>query len=88
MKQIKKRLINILNKELFIDRNLLSNENARLENNLHLNPTDLNLLLYYFERDLKIEIPDEKMSLSQNLNEFAKSIYQIKKYTAKLAKAS
>ncbi len=87
MKQIKRRLVNILSKELFVDKNLI-NENARLAANLSLNPFEFNLLLYYFERDLKIRIPDEQINIDQNINEFSASIYNIKKYNNKLAHAS
>lgn len=87
MKQIKRRLINILNKELLIDKSLI-NENSRLEKNLSINPFEFNLLLYYFERDLNIKIPDEQININQNVNEFTRSIYNIKKFNNKMAKAS
>ena len=86
MKQIRRRLVNILNKELLIDKSLI-NENARLEKNLAINPFEFNLLLYYFERDLNINIPDEQININQNLNEFSRSIYNIKKFNSKMAKA-
>jgi hypothetical protein len=87
MKQVKKRLINILNKQMLIDKKLI-NENALLEKNLAINNQEFNLLLYYCERDMKINIPDGQINLSQNVNEFASSIYNIKKLNSnKLLKA-
>lgn len=88
MKQIKKRLIYILNKELSIDRSLI-NESAVLEKNLAINPMEFNLLLYYCERDMKINIPDEQTNPRQNISEFAASIYNIKKlHNNRLQRAS
>ncbi len=88
MKQIKKKLITILNKQMLIDKALI-NENALLEKNLAMNNQEFNLLLYYCERDMKINIPDGKINLNQNVNEFANSIYQIKKNSnSKMLQAS
>jgi acyl carrier protein len=87
MKQIKRRLVDILHKELLIDKALI-NENARLEKNLAINPSEFNLLLYYFERDTKMHIPDDQISINQNLGELTTTIYKIRKSNHKLQKAS
>jgi len=78
MKQIKRKLINILNRELLIDPSLI-NDNTCLDAHLHLDPMQLNLLLYYFEKDLNIRIPDDRVHLDQNMLELANSIYSIKR---------
>ncbi len=87
MKQIKRRLVNILHKELLIDKALI-NENARLEKNLAINPFEFNLLLYYFERDTNMQIPDDQININQNLGELTTSIYRIRQSNDKLQKAS
>ncbi len=87
MKQIKRRLVHILSKELLIDKALI-NENDSLGANLSLNPFEFNLLLYYFERDLKIRIPDEQININQNIIELTQSIYNIKRDNLRLAHAS
>jgi len=78
MKQIKRKLINILNRELLIDPSYI-NDNTRLDTHLHLDHMQLNLLLYYFEKDLNISIPDGRVHLDQNMQELANSIYSIKR---------
>jgi len=87
MKQIKRKLVNILHKELLIDKALI-NENARLEKNLAINPFEFNLLLYYFERDTKMHIPDDQISIHQNIGELTMSIYRIRKTNHSLRAAS
>jgi hypothetical protein len=87
MKQIKRRIVHILHKELLIDKALI-NENARLEKNLSINPSELNLLLYYFERDMNMQIPDEQININQNIAELTSSIYRIKRSNNRLKKAS
>lgn len=87
MKQIKRKLINILNRELLIDKSLI-NEQAYLNSNLQINNRQLDLLLYYCEKDMNIMIPDEQISIDQNIQEFISSIYSIKKSNNKMLKAS
>jgi|GEM_PF-1813036 len=87
MKQIKRKLINILNRELLIDKSLI-NEHAYLNSNLQINNRQLDLLLYYCEKDMNIMIPDEQISIDQNIQEFISSIYSIKKSNSKMLKAS
>ena len=87
MKQIKRKLIDILNRELLIDKSLI-NEQAYLNSNLQINNRQLDLLLYYCEKDMNIMIPDEQISIDQNIQEFISSIYLIKKSNNKMLKAS
>ena len=87
MKQIRRKLINILNRELLIDKSLI-NEGAYLNSSLDINTAQLNLLLYYCEKDLNIRIPDEQISIDQNVDEFIASIYSIKKSNARALKVA
>jgi acyl carrier protein len=77
MKKIKKTLLSTLRNELHINPNRID-LNQSFSQYIAINSLEFNLLLYYVENKLSMEIADEKVSMNQSIDEFVKTLYLLK----------
>jgi acyl carrier protein len=77
MKKIKKTLLSTLRNELHINLKRIDLSQS-FSQYIAINSLEFNLLLYYVEDKLSMEIADEKVSMNQSIDEFVKTLYSLK----------
>lgn len=76
MKKLKRSLISTLKNDLHVNPKKIDSNQSFAEY-LTVSPLEFNLMLYYIENKLNIEIDDNQVNINQNIDQFVQALYLI-----------